>query len=481
MHSSYSVVVTKSDSLWSRFSTIGLQRLPLVPKASHASLISPVKLSLNANLLHVGCRMLQLSGPATQRAYSMFDVSSGRPRDCYFEESCQVDSVIVLTRRRMPKTVDTNWDLERTAHAIRMKRIRDANQYGPQPWRRGTSKPYYDSSEESSSDEDGWNVGHDEDLHTYELPEDMVMELKEDSADDVSILDYQSGAESDSTGPDYSDSSSEDIDQQDDSILGNMENDSNAESEDEGELSSLLSDASERPSAWDSLSESSSASADEANQDGKGKRFSYGVRITSDSRGAHGVRCDGCHCQLYESWHYCANCESTGGGFDLCKECIQKGYWCYDQRHDLFECGPRGPQGVISWRTALVRQDLIVLDVAQDPPKELYTWHGSYLDMLHDSAPCIEPRTKLVVWPVGQERLLFAQHDGGSARLHSLRTTNRKGENFRLCIIITDTHISAPNIGRPALLWLWSISTCRTHRGSSAHEADEAEEEGKDG
>lgn len=415
------ITANKTDSLYTWFGAPHEQHHALIPKRAQGLRPDFVSLGLGGNLLHVGCRSYMVGENQGKQSYSLLDFKSAESSDSYFEESCQQGSIVILARRRQLKSIEGDLPMSASEHGARMRRIRDSN-------RRMFSR--FDRYEDPF--DDSINVsGNQMDSETSSLADMVDSEMRSES--DESLPMYQSTSETDSDISDLvSCSSSEDNNMQQ-LAPGDSESEdfdeTGTEGGDEDDMSSLRSAPGPNSSDVDSddgsgLSPSPSFASD-IDQDDDVEYFHYLLRIMP---GRRWVRCAGCGSHPLETWYHCAICEPDRG-FDLCFECLQKSFWCYDQAHSLYECGQSGRRGVITWSTYLLEQDFRVFDLAEGSPKELFAWKASEQELLHESPPVIAPHKTLAVWPVSQDSLLFVNYERGQSREHRVRVRSGKGEH----------------------------------------------------
>lgn len=438
--------IQKEDALWSLFSTPCTQRLSLIPRATQGRLNNTAKLGSEGNVMHVGALLFLRSKATDEFTYQQFNMDCSEAADTYFEESCKKGTVFALSRRRQLKKFKDSHVEKEEERTQRMKTLydrqarkwdesaqetqRDRDYFAS--WRRRHRRGRQSTSDLHSQDDDvPSSDSGDEELVEDEIGRgsgsDSVIDdagAGSASGDMESIPEDQSSSpEMSSCGsfdsPDESQSETDDEPQNDFDVASQSDRDSE-------ELKSLLSDSDDDMINADSDHES--VENEEAMKElgcDSDEEFRYPVGITSTLN--FPTWCSVCGTWLRSQCRRCVACES--GSFVLCNECFQKGCWCYDLKHPIYEVAKNGLQSISSWNNYLVRQTIRIFETASNPIQQLFSWKGEVKnDMLHESPPCFHPRLPLVVWPTGQEKLLFANYVDGLKRTCSLRTTERKGE-----------------------------------------------------
>lgn len=137
--------------------------------------------------------------------------------------------------------------------------------------------------------------------------------------------------------------------------------------------------------------------------------YEYPVAITGQPSASKKC-CDQCDQTSYQTWYHCPVC--SRGNYDVCHQCVQKGEWCYDKGHQLYEeVSGIGVVSVISWSCFVSGQEILIFDTNSTMEKPIFARSVSESDTLHRSAPAIHPLLPLVVWPVCAEKLLFVDTD----------------------------------------------------------------------
>ena len=331
----------------------------------------------------------------------------------YCEETAHQGNLLVICRRRIPKSEPRNRNTSRRS-----------------PRRRRGSET--DSSGDDSGEPDLERDSEDDEIDG-EAPEFFdTSSLKGGSSSDSLIL-----------LSDDSKSSDENIDPE--SVSGGSEtNDfdvasNSAESRDGSDSNSSLGEAEETDTdetdTRSLLSAPSSESSDEEVHDFQGG-YEYPVGITGQPS-ARSKNCDQCRESGLQTWYHCSVC--SGGDYDLCHRCIKHGEWCLDKSHQLYEeISCEGVVSVISWSCFVLGQELLIFDTNSTMEKPIFTRSVAESATLHRSAPAIHPLLPLVVWPICAERLLFVDTNNTNTSKkrcfseQSFKATSNKGRRSSL-------------------------------------------------
>lgn len=431
---------------------------PLVPDRRCIPAPNAVYLSTEANLLRIGgsffidtrqeenCKGFQfeqLTGPAFMEAW---------------EDSCCRGNLIVLSRRRTlrPVTIDEARE-ERRRHALRRKvfHFQNIRRSGMSQSRRTSQTkkqprtldsypsvmnqgvPFLNVSlveEDSPSDQessDDLSQSGSDDLSSDYLPEisspddsltEGLMNTDDNSSDSIS-----------SAHPGLSDNESD--------ILVESDIDIKSTGED-GDVSSIDGGAEANQSDSDnsqsvrSISEYLGYANSEEESVGEYEDDSSGESGASDRQtksigdaergqeiniqGPKGVtECDACGKGQKKEWYRCLECSK--GNFDICRACKNGGRWCLNLGHRLYRMIHGQPAGAVSRTNFNIRQEIVVCrGSTRDDFKPVFHLRKRYKTLLYESPPIIHTTQPLVVWPLTESSLLFADFERDRCFEHRL-------------------------------------------------------------
>jgi len=420
---SKSLNVSCADVQWSLYSTPCCRKLPFIPEST--AIITPGSVALldGGSGIRIGSRillkkdgsrgleyMLAASTPynaetSPEESSSDSEIVNTPTTDGmesaavlteYCEEIAHQANLLIICRRRIPKPEIPN----KKPEPARNRRRRTRQRRSPSDY------PMYHREDSDSDDQDDEADGEGPAFSdTSSLKSAASSDVLRAASDDSESSDGEKGSNEDSGS---NNSESDDFDMEANSAASSNGPDSSSsiggaeEDSDESESSSLLSVP---------TSESSGDEVHDRLEDAEGGfetdgKYEYPVGIRRQTR-AVSKYCDGCDdCQL-ETWYHCAICRDSN--YDLCHQCIRKGEWCYDKKHQLYEeVSSAGVVSLISWKDFVLGQELLVFDTTSTMDKPIFTHSMTESATLHQSAPVIHPTLPLVVWPICAEKFLFA-------------------------------------------------------------------------
>lgn len=339
----------------------------------------------------------------------------------YCEEIAHRDNLLVICRRRIPKSEPR----KNASH-------RNRNRQGRSP----RSSSDLDSSSDDSDIIDlerGSEDDADGEAPAFSDTSSLKARSSSDSlrsvSDDSESSDRNSDHESASNGSETNDfdmlsNSAEDCDGSDSSF-------SHGEAEeidsDETDSSSLLS----APTSESSDDEVHDRLVFGENDPDSFGGYQYPVEITGQPV-AKEKYCDQCQENELQTWYHCILC--SRGNYDLCHQCVKDGEWCSDKNHQLYEeVSCEGVVSVISWSGFVVGQEILIFDTNSTAGKPFFTRSVAESATLHRSGPAIHPLLPLVVWPIFAEKLLFVDADNSNKSKkrcfseQSFKATSSKG------------------------------------------------------
>lgn len=164
---------------------------------------------------------------------------------------------------------------------------------------------------------------------------------------------------------------------------------------------------------------------------------------TSDTHASEAVSCAICDSAVFSAGLYCENC--SGGGFALCEDCFDAGYWCNDSEHTLLE----NPHGQLllerSWECPVVEEALGVYDgdALQDQNYRLFSYRRCRKSSHFDSFPLLHPETNVVAWYMSDSTILFFDPRTKKSRFVDLGYLVHRGKFCALSLnqlLITERH-----------------------------------------
>ena len=455
------------DVQWSLYSTPCSRKLAFVPRST--STISPSGFALldRRSGLRVGSRVMltrsnfhSLHDMHSESTPSQATASGNRseilsdntvpnaetsdlranrmPKDTailkeYCEEIAHQANLLVICRRKIPKTEITNMapkEMSRhSRHSHRRRGLSDSNG--------GDSS---NGDQESGSDDGANDAGGPAFSDASSLKSaasaasrDTLRSASEDSeGSDENSSDIESGTAS---------SLSDDFQMVSDSEESTDCLDLRSPSEDMDEGDASGSDSRSLLSV--DTSDSSDAEVHDTLIDGEdkdfGSHYEYPVGITGQPQ-SRVKFCGSCGESQEQTWYHCAVCHYNN--YDICHDCVKMGQWCLDKGHQLYEeVSEVGVVSVISWSHFVLGQEVLIFDTASTMEKPIFTHSLSESATLHQSAPIIHPLVPLVVWPICAEKLLFADTSKiisskkRSFSLQPFKATLSKGTLFLLGLL----------------------------------------------
>ncbi|KAF6814021.1 nacht and tpr domain protein [Colletotrichum sojae] len=144
------------------------------------------------------------------------------------------------------------------------------------------------------------------------------------------------------------------------------------------------------------------------------------------------VTCDACNRGNLREWYHCIVCSKAD--FDLCRDCVRRGRWCFNLGHRLYRMINRKPAGAVSRNNFVIRQELAVCRLGPgDSAKHIFHLRKKYNSLLYESPPVIHPKYPLVVWALTGTTLLFADFERNRFLEQKLRATSPQ-KSREICV-----------------------------------------------
>lgn len=128
-------------------------------------------------------------------------------------------------------------------------------------------------------------------------------------------------------------------------------------------------------------------------------------------------------------FHYrCPECND--GNFDICNACFKAGKWCFDTKHEMigFEDWAQEDGESVYYDDLTLAQELVAFDHSSGEKTPIFHFHRKPETLMHKSPPVIHPFEPLVIWPLTQGQLLFANLVENTSFVHNIRPSSTKSK-----------------------------------------------------
>jgi len=152
----------------------------------------------------------------------------------------------------------------------------------------------------------------------------------------------------------------------------------------------------------------------------------------SDSDNDSNNSCAAGYCDLCSKdivFHYrCPECNN--GNFDICNACFKAGNWCFDTKHELigYEDWVQEDGESVYHDDLTLAQELVAFDHSSSEKTPIFRFHRKSETLMHKSPPVIHPFEPLVIWPLTQGQLLFANLVDNSSFVHNIRPSSARSK-----------------------------------------------------
>lgn len=335
----------------------------------------------------------------------MFGLSDELPRKGGFTEKAAAGSpywesivargpFIVKSRRRrmLPSPEMSTKKRKLVTTNIRQGHNRGGSSDAESPWHDSSSDylPGESSSDfdELSSPEEYWTVASS----------------NEDAEPDFSFDEDESQV----SGPEIPDYASDETDQSDMSVSISLTNKSDSDSKDSDSEPHLETEVDSPSDGLPGISPLSTSTYSTSGDDSD-VEHDY-PQVSRHSRG--GMDCDACDGKNMKEYYQCLPCGGRNS-FDLCKLCIKTGKWCrkscHQMVHIIVDRGVHTRQEKVTINDCCPNQFVLAERVdSNGKSTTIFKFMDSTSAILYDSPPAIHPTKPLMVWPLGNNKLLYA-------------------------------------------------------------------------